>query len=124
MRGDWRGADLADVVRAQLGPYEGRFEAGGPSLHLKPDAAHYVGMALHELATNAAKYGALSNHKGTVSIAWQCLRPTARRATGQAPWLRQMDLRSSAPQSFANAREKLAPRLAGTPSSFLRLPVR
>ena len=76
MRGDWRGADLADVVRAQLGPYEGRFEAGGPSLHLKPDAAHYVGMALHELATNAAKYGALSNHKGKVSIAWQCLRPT------------------------------------------------
>jgi two-component system, chemotaxis family, CheB/CheR fusion protein len=71
MRGDWRGAALADVVRAQLGPYEGRVEAVGPNLVLKPDAAHYVGMALHELATNAAKYGALSTDKGRVSITWQ-----------------------------------------------------
>jgi two-component system CheB/CheR fusion protein len=73
MRGDWRGAVLADVVGAQLGPYEGRVEAVGPDLKLKPDAAHYVGMALHELATNAAKYGALSTDEGNVSITWQAV---------------------------------------------------
>src|SRR5262249_53149749 len=45
-------------------------EITGPSITLKPEAAQATAMVLHELATNAAKYGALSNHSGRVSVRW------------------------------------------------------
>jgi len=48
----------------------------GPAARLTFDAAQGIGMALHELATNAAKYGALSNSEGTVRIAWQITADT------------------------------------------------
>ena len=43
----------------------------GPDLVVKPDAAHYVGLALHELATNASKYGALTKPEGKVEVRWR-----------------------------------------------------
>jgi two-component sensor histidine kinase len=61
-------------VRSQLGHYldEGgqQIVIDGPPLRLKPEAAQSLGLALHELATNALKYGALSVHTGRVSIVW------------------------------------------------------
>jgi two-component sensor histidine kinase len=74
---EWQSASLADLVRLQLGPYldrrESQVSVEGPTVLLKPDAAQNLGFALHELATNAAKYGALSVPEGRLSIAWRLL---------------------------------------------------
>jgi len=70
----WQGAGLAQVLEAEFEPYDtesGRFIfEGGPALRLSPKAAVAIGMAAHELVTNAAKYGALSNARGSVSVGW------------------------------------------------------
>ncbi|WP_445503033.1 PAS domain S-box protein [Microvirga sp. G4-2] len=72
MRENWKGAELSQVVAEALAPYQrDRFEIGGPSLRLSPSVALALNLALHELATNAAKYGALSNASGRIAIAWE-----------------------------------------------------
>ncbi|WP_249780326.1 PAS domain-containing protein [Bradyrhizobium sp. dw_411] len=71
----WHGASLHDLVAAQMRPFgetnAGRIDATGPPVILKPDAAQHLGLALHELATNASKHGALSGQQGDVLICWQ-----------------------------------------------------
>ena len=68
------GVELGELVTSQLAPFaqlDGRrLRIEGASVRLKARAANAIGMALHELATNAAKYGALSNTSGTVAIGW------------------------------------------------------
>jgi two-component sensor histidine kinase/CHASE1-domain containing sensor protein len=80
-RDRWRGAGLADLVAVEIAPYEagrtGRVGVEGPSVWLPPNAALALGMALHELVTNAVKYGALSGPEGRVDIRWS--------VTGEAP---------------------------------------
>lgn len=67
----WESAELADVVAQLLTSYgRTRFEIEGPDLRLSPKSALTLTLALHELATNAAKYGALSVPHGQVSIRW------------------------------------------------------
>jgi len=72
---NWEGALIEDLVRSQVALLEGtdvdRTIIDGPSLMLGPEAAQYLGLAVHELATNAAKYGALSVPAGKIQIAWQ-----------------------------------------------------
>jgi PAS domain S-box-containing protein len=67
----WKGVALADLVRSQLALFEdligARIEFSGPPLLICASAAQTLGMALHELATNAGKYGALSNCRGRYS---------------------------------------------------------
>jgi two-component sensor histidine kinase len=71
---NWGSAELHDVVRASLRPHligdRVRLDFSGPSLRLKPKCAVAVSMALHELGTNALKYGALSTDAGTVALDW------------------------------------------------------
>ena len=74
-RENWDGAGMAAVVAQVLAPYPcERFEIGGPELRLTPRVALALTLALHELATNAAKYGALSVPTGRVAITW-AIRP-------------------------------------------------
>jgi PAS domain S-box-containing protein len=67
---EWCGANLRDVVRAELNPYADRVEIDGPPLDLHARAAQDFALAIHELATNASKYGALSNEFGKVFVSW------------------------------------------------------
>jgi PAS domain S-box-containing protein len=71
---NWTGVTVADLVRMQLAPFteeaSSRIAVAGPHLELKPNAVHSITLALHELATNAAKYGALSTPGGRLSIDW------------------------------------------------------
>ncbi|MEA2946143.1 MAG: hypothetical protein QOI40_1473, partial [Alphaproteobacteria bacterium] len=70
----WTGAELHGLVAQELSPYcqegEARARIEGPSLLLEPAIAQTIAVTLHELATNAAKYGALSQAEGRVQIEW------------------------------------------------------
>jgi PAS domain S-box-containing protein len=72
---EWHSAGLRDLVRSQLGHYidrdQSQIKIEGPAVHLKPEAAQSLGLALHELAVNAAKYGALSVPNGHVDVIWE-----------------------------------------------------
>jgi len=74
VRESWYGASLNELIRSQLAGYLDRsapqVSIEGPPIALKPEAAQNLGLALHELAVNAAKFGALSVPTGRVSITW------------------------------------------------------
>ncbi len=107
VQSEWAGADLRELASQQLGavasdnPARVRIE-GAPIL-LPPDVATPFGLVLHELATNAAKHGALSNSVGNVTASWatngrnnqRCLRFNWREAGGPA-------VRNSGAQGFGS----------------------
>jgi PAS domain S-box-containing protein len=68
----WSGISLSKLVRRELAPYanDNNIKIGGPDVALRPEAAQAMAMVIHELATNAAKHGALSTRRGRVSIRW------------------------------------------------------
>jgi PAS domain S-box-containing protein len=74
IRNEWQGVDAEDLVRAQLAHFAdlvgSRIDLEGPKLRLNAAAAQAIGLALHELATNAGKYGALSTDRGRVDVCW------------------------------------------------------
>ncbi|MDP4005290.1 sensor histidine kinase [Methylobacterium sp. NEAU K] len=87
----WQTASLSNLLRSELRPYaevsvqggaDGRISLDGPAIDLPSEIAVPIGMAIHELTTNAAKYGALSNRTGRVAVTWS-LEPG-----GPAPMLR------------------------------------
>jgi two-component sensor histidine kinase len=68
----WVGADVADLVARAVAPFvTGQIVVDGPSLDVSPSQALALSLALHELATNAAKYGALSRPEGRVELRWK-----------------------------------------------------
>jgi PAS domain S-box-containing protein len=75
VRNEWQGVDIDDLVHAQLAHFAdlvgSRIAVEGPKLRLNAAAAQAIGLALHELATNAGKYGALSVNVGRVNMDWQ-----------------------------------------------------
>jgi PAS domain S-box-containing protein len=70
----WTGAELRSLIEQELAPYsrdnEARVRIEGPAMSLEPKKGQTIAMSLHELATNAAKYGALSIADGVVHVAW------------------------------------------------------
>jgi two-component sensor histidine kinase len=79
----WQGSDLQDVVDRVLQPYlldnPGRMRMSGPKVPLSPRLAVVLSMILHEIATNAAKYGALSNDTGTIRLDWEIVAESAKK---------------------------------------------
>jgi PAS domain S-box-containing protein len=100
--GGWRGATIRDLVRSQLAPFgdfgAARLQIDGPDLLLNPAPAEQLGLALHELGTNATKYGAFSVPEGAVSVRWEL---------DQTPSNRVLRIRW---------RESGGPTIAGTPA--------
>jgi PAS domain S-box-containing protein len=77
----WQGVPLRELLRRELAPYTSNSNTciEGPEVILRPEAAQTTASVLHELTTNAAKYGALSKREGRVSVRWHCA------PNGQAP---------------------------------------
>jgi PAS domain S-box-containing protein len=75
VRGDWRGVSLNELVLSHLEPFgiaPERLSVEGPPVELRPEAAQNVGLALHELATNATKHGALKRSgNGSLKVTWR-----------------------------------------------------
>jgi PAS domain S-box-containing protein len=75
IRNEWKGVDVEELVRAQLAHFAdivgSRIVVHGQKLHLNAAAAQAIGLTLHELATNAGKYGALSMDAGRVDVGWR-----------------------------------------------------
>lgn len=75
VKNEWRGVDLAELLFSQLSHFKDligtRIILEGPPVFISASAAQTIGMAVHELATNAGKYGALSNDKGRIELVWR-----------------------------------------------------
>ena len=93
VRESWYGASLGELIRSQLSSYlDGnavQVSIEGPPIALKPEAAQSLGLALHELAINAAKFGALSVPTGRVSITWIRRETTVDNAV-ELDWREQL----------------------------------
>jgi two-component sensor histidine kinase len=91
-RENWEGANLHDIVEEALAPYRReqteRFAIGGARLQVPPRVALPLAMALHELSTNAAKYGAFSTESGRVDVHWD-VTETADGETVTLRWREQ-----------------------------------
>ena len=96
----WRGAPLADLVRMQLAPFietdSARLVIDGAEVIVTAQAAQALGLAFHELATNAAKYGALSTGTGTVTVVWRFDEGDAERPL-RLSWLEESELAVAPP---------------------------
>jgi two-component sensor histidine kinase len=86
-KSDWGTTPVRAVVEAELLPYkqdgEHEIDLQGPDIELAPNDALSLGLAMHELATNAAKYGALSQAGGKVAVHWQLVSPGLMRIEWQ-----------------------------------------
>ncbi len=93
VKAEWRGVELAELVRGQLAHFQdligSRIELEGPSLLVSASAAQTLGMAIHELSTNAGKYGALSVTEGCVAIEWGLERDGAGGESFVMSWREQ-----------------------------------
>jgi two-component sensor histidine kinase len=78
---DWRDASLIDIIESELDPYDhkDRISLNGPKVRLPPKHALTLTLTLHELATNAAKYGALAHDGGRLQIDWMVSEDGAGR---------------------------------------------
>ena len=74
IKSNWAGVNLKEIVRLELEPFAERTLVEGPDIRVGPQLAQNFTLALHELATNAAKYGALSDRNGKVGIYWTIMR--------------------------------------------------
>jgi PAS domain S-box-containing protein len=81
-KSNWAGVNLGEIVRSELRPYAERTMVDGIDVILSPQHAQNFTLTLHELATNAAKYGALSNGSGKVGVSWEITRQNGNNKLG------------------------------------------
>jgi PAS domain S-box-containing protein len=81
-KSNWSGVKLSEIVRSELRPYAERTIVDGIDVILSPQHAQNFMLTLHELATNAAKYGALSNESGKVGVSWTITRQNGSNKLG------------------------------------------
>ena len=90
VRREWEGVDIEDLIRDQMMPFfdadSARLQLNGPPLVLKPNGAQDLGLVLHELATNASKYGALSVPTGRVVVTWNVAIESAAAPLFKISW--------------------------------------
>jgi two-component sensor histidine kinase len=98
----WQGAELKEVIERVLQPFllnnPDRIRMWGPTVPLSPRLAVVLSMIVHEIATNAAKYGALSNETGTIALDWEVI--PASEVKKPSPFTRS----SATPEKFQAAR--------------------
>jgi len=98
----WEGVEAGPLVRSQLSHFasliDGRIKLSGPPLCLTASAAQTIGMALHELATNAGKYGALSTGTGSIEINWRTAAAPRGEERFELVWAEQGGPAVSPPQ--------------------------
>jgi len=115
---DGRGVGVAELVKTQLEPFgdiDGtRITVEGPDVHLNPEATQNLGMALHELATNATKYGALSVPHGAVSVHWELLPGNTDSARFRFVW-REENGPATTPPSRRGFGSVVLERIAAAP---------
>ena len=119
---DWHGADLGSLVLLQLAPFvepgSARVRIEGPDVQVNSNAAQAIGLALHELATNAVKYGAWSGTAGSVTISWAFETNADQEIQMSLIWQEQDGPRVEQPtrKGFGNAIiSKIAPQsISGT----------
>jgi two-component sensor histidine kinase len=70
---DWKGIPLKEIIDTELASFSDRVTQAGPDLHIDGKNVQTVTLLIHELTTNAVKYGALSNESGSVSITWSII---------------------------------------------------
>jgi PAS domain S-box-containing protein len=75
----WKGLDLVQLLRDELAAFTGRASMDGPALQLEPATAQSLALVFHELATNAAKYGALSVSGGELLVCWKIFEEGPKR---------------------------------------------
>ena len=90
VKNEWRGVDLNELILSQLSHFKeligARIDLKGPPLFISASAAQTISMALHELATNAGKYGALSNQEGRIDVLWRLDRDEKGRDVFVMSW--------------------------------------
>jgi two-component sensor histidine kinase len=81
-RNHWHGVNLTDVVDSELAPFvgAGSVVVGGPPVMLTAEATQPIAIVLHELVTNASKYGALTSPRGRINMRWQLGQQPAEAA--------------------------------------------
>ena len=86
----WKAVGIRDLIKSQIGHHDdktgAKFVMDGPNIFLKTEAAQNIGLALHELSTNAAKYGALSTAEGKVFLDWQLVVDASGDQTFRMEW--------------------------------------
>lgn len=72
VHGNWEGADLGELIHSHVDAFgmADRLTLDGPEVKLSPNASQYLGLAIHELATNATKHGAFAQPQGSVRVSW------------------------------------------------------
>lgn len=110
----WNTVGLRDIIQEELAPFANeRIRLSGPNVDLQPSQALAVSMVVHELATNASKYGALSNDGGILDVRW-----SSSEGRLSLDWSERDGPRTDAPKEdgfgYALIRGQIERQLAGT----------